>query len=217
VILILDLDNTLYPKSSGVFRMIDRRMSRYMVERLGFDAATVDETRVRYWHEFGTTMKGLRETIGIDEEDFLTFVHDIPVDEMIKRDPELESALNAIDAPKYIFTNADTRHAGRVLKALGIENCFRDVIDIRALNLAAKPDPKGYEFVEEKIGLDGDLAVFADDFPMYLEPAKARGWKTVHVWDEAPDEIAAGGKEPYIDFTIRRIHSMPEVIAEIAR
>jgi FMN phosphatase YigB (HAD superfamily) len=34
--LILDLDDTLYPRRSGVMDLVNQRIGRYMVERLGF-------------------------------------------------------------------------------------------------------------------------------------------------------------------------------------
>src|SRR2546422_4792030 len=44
-LLLLDVDNTLYPPSRGVVERVDALINRYLVERVGIDAAEVDGDR----------------------------------------------------------------------------------------------------------------------------------------------------------------------------
>lgn len=46
----------------------------------------------------------------------------------MQRDVKLKEILDSIPLPKYIFTNADRRHADTCLHLLGLSDCFRDVI-----------------------------------------------------------------------------------------
>lgn len=41
-----------------------------------------------------------------------------------QRDPRLKQILDSIPVRKYVFTNADRRHAERCLQLLGITDCF---------------------------------------------------------------------------------------------
>ena len=224
--LLIDLDNTIYPASSGLLSAIDRRMSRFMVEKMGFPPGGVDEIRVLYWKTYGTTLKGLRETVGVDEYEFLRFVHELEVSDHIFRDDKLKSLLHSLPYRKFIYTNADEGHANRVLETLGVAGEFDGIFDVVSLGMCAKPDPESYERVAQKLQmLDGKTPptcpahsanpgkpsiVFFDDCEPYLKPAKDLGWATVHISeDEGQGYAAEGGIESWIDCTIATIHEAP--------
>lgn len=59
---------------------------------------------------------------------------------------------------------------------------FDAVID-SAVEGTRKPEPRIYELVEERLGVDGSQIVYLDDFDHNLGPAEARGWTTIHVTD----------------------------------
>ncbi len=226
VILVIDLDNTLYQPSRGVLEAIDQRMSAYLIKKLGFTIENVDETRAGYRMTHGTTMKGLKANFGIDESDFLRYVHDLPIDNLLKMDVELRHLLAETKHPKFIFTNADYEHATSVLESLGLRDSFEHIFDVTALNYNGKPYPDSYASVERRIRalLDGDCRniesssfVFFDDYLKNLKGAKTHGWTTVLVDEEASIDHSAthvqiGGIEPYVDYTIRTIHSFPYVV-----
>ncbi len=44
---------------------------------------------------------------------------------LIRPDAELRELLFSIDLPKYIFTNADAKHAEICLEKLGVQDCFQ--------------------------------------------------------------------------------------------
>ena len=61
----------------------------------------------------------------IDYEDWHHDVHGkLPYGELIHKDPELRRILLSMPYPKLIFTNADIKHARRVLGILGIQDLF---------------------------------------------------------------------------------------------
>src|SRR5512143_2740956 len=128
--ILFDLDNTLYPASCGLWEAIGHRINLYMTERLGIPAEEVSATRVNYLNAFGTTLNALRHYYGIDADEFLAFVHDLPLSRYIARDPALDSMLTTMGLRKVVFTNSDLPHARRVLSTLGVEHHFEQIIDI---------------------------------------------------------------------------------------
>ncbi len=181
--LLLDLDNTLYPRDCGLWEAIGHRISLYMIERLGFRPEEVRERRDNYLHVFGTTLNALRHYHDIDPEEFLAFVHDLPLENYLQSDLDLDAMLGRLPHRKVIFTNADSAHAGRVLARLGISRHFERVIDIHALGFVNKPHPKAYEIALEILSAQPPECVFADDTLQNLIPARAMGMTTILVGD----------------------------------
>jgi len=101
---------------------------------------------------YGTTMQGLKVLYDIDEDEYLRFVHDVPIENLLSPDQQLRQALLSISIPKYIFTNADTRHARRVMKALGIEDCFSGIIDILEMSPFCKPQAGSFRIAMSYAG-----------------------------------------------------------------
>ena len=83
-LLLFDLDETLYPPTSGLWNTIAQRMQDYMVEKLGIPADRADTIRRSYFEKYGTTLRGLQANYQVDAVDFLRYVHDIPLDQVLK-------------------------------------------------------------------------------------------------------------------------------------
>ncbi len=134
-----DLDDTLYPASTGLWHAIKERMNIYMRDRLGFDPAEIPVMREKYFLQYGTTLRGLQANHDIDVQDFLAFVHDLPLSDYIRPNPALCKVIASLGTRNLIFTNADAAHARRVLKALELGNCFENVVDVNAVAPYCKP------------------------------------------------------------------------------
>ena len=78
-----------------------------------------------------------------------------------------------------------TDHAPHALGHLG---AF-DVVVESAVEGLRKPDPRIYELVCERLGVDAAEAVFLDDLGINLKPARAMGMTTIKVVD--PDDALA--------------------------
>ena len=67
-------------------------------------------------------------------DEYLKDVHDLPIHEHLSIDNELRDMILKIDPsiPKYIFTASVRHHAERCLKALGIDDLFVDIIDVKS-------------------------------------------------------------------------------------
>ncbi|XP_020214635.1 uncharacterized protein C24B11.05 [Cajanus cajan] len=141
--LLFDLDDTLYPLSSGVSAQISQNIEEYMIQKLGMEAAKVAQLNCPLYRIYGTTMAGLK-AIGYDfkYDDFHSFVHGrLPYNNLLKPDPVLRGILQSLPVRKLIFTNADTNHAVRALKSLGLEDCFERIISFDTLNPSNNTNP----------------------------------------------------------------------------
>ncbi|XP_057998283.1 uncharacterized protein C24B11.05 [Hevea brasiliensis] len=133
--LLFDLDETLYPNSSGLAQHVTKNIEEYMIQKLRIEESQVPELCVSLYKYYGTTLAGLR-AIGykFDYDDFHNFVHGkLPYD-ILKPDLVLRNLLHSVPVRKVVFTNADKNHAERVLNRLGLEDCFEGVICFETLN-----------------------------------------------------------------------------------
>jgi len=177
---IFDLDNCLYPASTGLFDLIDERMGAYIQRLLDCDPEEARRVQKHHFHTHGTTLAGLMKEHGIDPHDFLADVHDIDL-ERIKCDERLAQLLPRLPGRRFVFTNGDAPYARRVLEKIGVERHFDELHDIHASSYRPKPDPHGYALLCDRFGIDPKQALLADDMVQNLIPAKALGMTTVWV------------------------------------
>jgi putative hydrolase of the HAD superfamily len=207
---IFDLDNCLYPASTGLFALIDERMGAYIERLLGVNAAEAKRIQKAHFHAHGTTLAGLMKEHDIDPHDFLTDVHDIPLDR-VQADESLCALLPRLPGRRFVFTNGDAPYARRVLEAIGVHSHFDDLHDIHASDLRPKPDPHGYARLCERFGIDPPHALLADDMIQNLAPAKRLGMTTVWV-DNGSERGDHGFDETLFDY---RVHDVGEWLESI--
>jgi putative hydrolase of the HAD superfamily len=171
-----DLDDTLYPASSGLWPTLKQRMSRYMIDRVGISPTDVPRLREQYFRQYGTTLRGLQAHHRIDVDDYLAYVHDVQLPEYIQPDPIQQSVLGGLPTRNLVFTNADARHAHRVLQTLAIEEYFVDIIDINRMSPHCKPSPEAFALAMAAAGESQPAdCVMIDDLPHTTRAAKSFG------------------------------------------
>ncbi len=189
--LFFDLDDTIYPSTSGLWPAIRERMGRYMWERLNLPKEDVPGLRKFYFETYGTTLRGLQIHHGVDANDYLAYVHDLPLKAYIHRDPPVKEMIKSLPQRKWIFTNADDMHARRVLAELDLADCFSGIIDVRAIQFACKPEVVAYQ---RAMALAGEPVpsncVLLDDSPRNLGPARQLGFFTILVGTNTTDASA---------------------------
>lgn len=212
--LFFDLDDTLYPAQNGVWAAIRERMNAYMLEKLHLPPEQVYELRRQFYDLYGTTLRGLQVHYHVDADDFLAYVHDLPIGQMVKPDAQLRALLLRLPQRKFIFTNSDAAHAGRVLAALGLSDCFDGIIDLRALDFHCKPEPLAYQ---RALALSGEKeaqrCIYLDDSPRNLAPARWMGMCTILVGDQV-DDHASPTLQPYC-YRIPRPHDLLQVLPQL--
>lgn len=213
---IFDLDNTLYPASSNLFREIDRRIVDYIRSHLALEAAAAFELKQHYRRRFGSSLRGLMDEHGVDPIAFMDYVHDIDLT-LIAPDRTLDEALAALPGRKLIFTNASTRHAKKVLKRLGIGRHFAEIFDITAAGYVPKPQPEAYRILVERHAIDPARAVFVEDMAINLGPAAALGMTTVWIAEDGRDghpEGGAGAAADHVHHTVENLAAWLSTIVE---
>ncbi|MBI5081932.1 MAG: pyrimidine 5'-nucleotidase [Chloroflexi bacterium] len=204
---LFDVDDTLYPSHSGLWDVIGERITTYMIERVGVDPRVVNELRKSYLENFGTALNGLRHDYGIDVDDYLQYVHDLPLDRYLNPDPALDAMLSRLPLQKIVFTNSDAAHSMRVMNRLGVAHHFSRVIDIRALEFTNKPDPLAYQKVLAMLNATADECIFADDALRNLRPAKAIGMTTILV----NNDLSLDG----VDYKVRSVLEVEEIVESL--
>lgn len=187
--LFIDLDGTLYPSDNGVWDLIAERMNRYIHEHFNIPIEEVPLLRLDYYQQYGTSLRGLQHHYDVDAEDYLAYVHDIPIRDFIAPNPQMRDMLQRISLPKWILTNSDRYHSRRVLQALGIDDLFEGVVDVVATDYLPKPEPAVFKIALNMAGNPAPKnCMFFDDLPKNLRPAREMGFTTVLVGDKEPED-----------------------------
>jgi putative hydrolase of the HAD superfamily len=207
---IFDLDNCLYPASTGLFSLIDERMGAYIERLLGCSPEEAKRVQKAHFHQHGTTLAGLMQEHGIDPHEFLDDVHAIPLDR-VRSDERLGRLLPQLPGRRFVFTNGDAPYARRVLEAIGVTAHFDDLHDIHASGYRPKPDPHGYALLCERFRIDPVHALLADDMVQNLVPAKQLGMTTIWV-DNGSERGNHGYDEAVIDVRVTDIGDWLESI-----
>lgn len=182
-----DLDDTLYPSNTGLWLAIKERMNIYMRERMGFPEDQIAYIREKYFLQYGTTLRGLQAHHDIDVQDFLAFVHDLPLKDYLTPNPNLRSIIASLPTRNLIFTNADVPHAERVLTVLGLRDLFEIIVDVNAIDPYCKPMPESFKIAMKAAGeSDPSKCVMIDDIHRTTRAAKEAGLFSILYNDDFP-------------------------------
>jgi putative hydrolase of the HAD superfamily len=207
--ILFDLDDTLYPRQAGIMGQIRTLMLSYMQEKFNLSPKEADALRQRYFQTYGTTMRGLQINHHIDPDEFLHYVHDIPLDQFLGPNPELDAVLASLGQEKIIFTNASREHAEAVLAVLGIRRHFIQIVDVRDMDYESKPQAVAYRRICEILDVPPNQCLLVEDNVRNLAPAKALGMTTVLVGDGS----RAGSN--IVDYAIGRVEDIQQVLVEM--
>lgn len=202
--LLFDLDETMYPRGSGLMQAISARISQYMIERMGMDPVIVPKLRRAYWDQYGTTSRGLQLMHGLDVPEYMHYVHDLPLLTYIGADEALDEALASLPQKKVVFTNATAEHAWAVLQVVGVARHFEGVYDAFYAGNEGKPAPGVYRRLLGDLGVSGENCLMVEDTARNLRPAKSLGMTTVLV-------------DPPLDADLEGVDHVIERIADIRR
>jgi len=177
---VFDLDNTLYPPDSGIWPLIDERITLFLIDLFGLDGQSARALHQHYYLRHGTTLRGLVEEDIDEAERFLEFVHDIDRS-MLQPNPELACEVGRLPGRKLIFTNGSRNHAILTARQLGLDGLFEDAFDIVAAGLTPKPEQGAYDAFFLRYGVDPRSAAMFEDVAKNLVVPKALGMTTVLV------------------------------------
>lgn len=207
--ILFDLDNTLYPRSLGIFDMVVERIRNYMEVRMGFEKELARALRQEYIRKYGSTLRGLMIHYNLKPEDYLEYVHDVGVEDRLSPSPTLVELLESIPIDRGIFTSGHRPHAQKVLRCLGVEQYFPQIFDIVFTRYIPKPDPEPYRQILDFLGLEGKDCMMIEDLPANLKPAKDLGMTTVLVGPRME------GIDGVVDHTIEDILELRKIINKV--
>ena len=186
---------------------IGSRINHFMVERLGVRPEEVSRRRDDFLRTFGTTLNALRHYYSVDPDEFLAFVHDIPLEKHLRYEPDLDRMLESLKLKRIVFTNADAQHARRVLARLGILQHFEWIIDIHMLEFINKPDRRAYFKALDFIAALPEECILVEDSLTNVVQAGKLGMTTVMVGE--------GSRKDAIYHYIERITDFENLIASL--
>ena len=168
-------------------------MNFYMIERLGLPESDVPFLREQYSKMYGTTLRGLEERHQVDRQDFLAYVHDLPLTEYLCPNSLVREVIASLPTRNLIFTNADVSHARRVLTALQLDDLFETVVDINAISPYCKPMPESFAIAMDLADEpDPRKCVMIDDLPRTTRAALQVGMASLLYGCDEPTEDASG-------------------------
>eukprot|EP00253_Pinus_taeda_P009432 PITA_09432 len=228
--LLFDLDDTLYPLSSGIAAACTENIADYANQKLGIENNRIPDMFKKLYTTYGTSMAGLRaEGYEFDYDDYHSFVHGRLPYENLKPDPILKNLLLSMPQRKIIFTNGDRVHATEVLNRVGLRDCFEAIICFETLNppsrstgnnnkaaansttakspVVCKPSKEAIRQALRVAKADPQRTIFFDDSPRNIAEGKREGLHTVLVGTSVRTEGA--------DFALESIHNVREALPEI--
>ncbi len=190
--LLFDLDDTLYPNSTGLWQAIKNRINRYMIEQLSIPENDAPALREQYFKMYGTTLRGLQARHNVNVENFLALVHDLPLQDYLTPDPVQRDIIASLPQRKLVFTNADIAHARRVLAALDLSDLFEAIVDIHEVSPYCKPMPESFAIAQELADEpDPRKCVMIDDLPRTTRAALDAGMASILYGAEKPTSEAS--------------------------
>ena len=131
----------------------------------------------------------------------------------------LKALLNSIPVPKYIFTNADLKHAEKCLDILGLGSCFQGIICFESIMAEAekngivhhnkpvicKPNRQAFDLaLKQAGGAEAANTAFFDDSTRNIASSHRLGIYSVLV--------GRVGVDCPSDVQMRSIHDLPELM-----
>ena len=193
--LIFDLDDTLYPTTTGIGEALKKNIDLFLVEKFGFPESKASSLRTQLFKTYGSTLAGLRAlAYDISADDYHSFVHGRLPYELIKPDIQLRNLIRSIKQRKIIFTNSDRIHALTVLDRLGLKDCFEQIICFETMNpnlpnstrpdefpVLLKPSLDAMKIALDVANVNPCRTLFLDDNARNIAAGKAMGLQTVLV------------------------------------
>jgi len=199
----LDVDDTLYQKGKGPFAHVSGRINSYVMNWCGIEMEEAQVLRGHYIITYGSTLGGLMAHHGVDPNDYLRDVHDVPVEDMLKPDSRLREVLVSIPYKMVLFSNGSIDYVRRVIDALGVGDLFYDLFTIEYMDFIPKPRSYPYQKLMELYGRERNDCIVVDDRIPNILTAVDMGMTGILVGEE---ELPGDAK------TIETIYAITDVI-----
>ena len=201
---------------------MDKLINQYFSSKFALHPSAARELQSTYYLKYGLALDGLRRHHQIAPLEYNALVDDaLPLEDILVPSLPLRRLLMSIDrtvVKPWLFTNAYVNHGKRVVKLLGIEDCFEGITycDYAADKLVCKPHRDMYEraMTEAGAGARDGKCFFVDDSAANVSAAKELGWTAVHLLEPGlPEPI--GGKSG--EHQIKHLEELPGLFPDFFR
>ncbi|TQV98782.1 hypothetical protein V2A60_007517 [Cordyceps javanica] len=213
-VLFFDIDNCLYARSTKVQELMSELIDKYFAQHLNLPDEEAVRLHSEYYTNYGLAIEGLVRHHEIDPMEYNAKVDDaLPLESIIKPNPELRQLLQDIDRSKvrlWLFTNAYKTHGERVVKLLGIDDQFEGLTycDYSAVPFVCKPSPDSYKRSMRQAGVENPAdCYFVDDSYNNCKNAQAFGWTAAHLVEEGIKEPATKASQ----FQIKHLRELRDI------
>lgn len=177
-----DLDKTLYPADSDLWKIIGGRIDKYIENHIQMDTDKISEFRLMCREKYGTTLMGLRTLYDIDDKEYMRFVHDVNLSQVLEKSEDLVQMLDDLPHRKIVFTSSYVDHARNVMQYLEIEEYFEDILDAFSTHPFVKPQQEAFLKALELVGIESSQGcIFIDDMLSNVLSAKETGFYSILV------------------------------------
>jgi pyrimidine 5'-nucleotidase len=197
MVIVLDIDNTLYQETPEILE------SKFQVVRgfsgeLNMEKDEFLQMCMEYEARYNSMIKGLRlhHTVGPEVVEKIMNCK-VDLEGLVTPNARTRSILESSMYPVYCLTNGNLGHSTDALRALGLLHCIDGLFctDYSLPDIMAKPDPRAFGCVMDRLGLGNDAKVlFFDDNIRNVEGAIRMGWIGVHVDHSIPFDELLGSK-----------------------
>lgn len=207
--LIFDVDDTLYPVSSGFSEHRNGEViADFMLEKLGFtDLEEAMRVRNAYFQRYHSSMKGLRVASEEgktpkpfrEEELAAWFATRCDFAKYLRPNAVLSDTLRSLrdDAglKLVVFSNAPRAYCINCLKALEVLEFFQDelVFGVEDVLPACKPESAAFDIILRAVGAAPQAAVMFEDSMKNVRACSTLGMHTVLI-EEGSSTGEAGGE-----------------------
>ncbi len=186
-IIIFDLDGTLYPRESQLYRLMSASIREWFREQLKTETLAFDEHFQRLKDLYSNPLEAIRE-LGLSGDSFRKNVFDkIDPRLYLSSDVALQKVLDTLPFKKYIVTFGSRNNAVRALASLGVKPYFSGIktFDGRE-NIVSKLDL--YESIRLQEGIESqEICIIGDDVRADLLQAYDAGYRCISVFEHHED------------------------------
>lgn len=184
---------------------MNQAMTDYIIEHLDYGHHEANQLRHHYWRVYGATLKGLVRHHGIDPHHFLAKTHAFEdLAELLEPVKNLKRLLLSIKQRKCVFTNGPYHYASEVLSLMDVMDCFDCVFSVESAQFYAKPNPRGFAMLLNKLKVSAHQCVMVEDNLAALQTAKRMGMKTVLVSNRLY-------KPTYVDYRVDSVLALTHI------
>lgn len=203
--LIFDIDSTLYSTERKFEIFLKEKLAEHFSKELKLSHKDALELTRKLNEKYGLTITGYKNEFNKPVNFLLEIIEKVNFEDFLKEDKKLKNILDNLNVRKICFTNAIDSCAIKVLKCLGISECFEAVIhvDIFQEKIVNKPHNSSYDFIEklfqihepsEKIisesvsslrDTSSKNVLFFDDAEKNIKAAIENRWQAIHILNDS--------------------------------